>query len=1032
MAELDDRLSVKLPDGLRRQFDQVERRLWRAETTIAIGVAAGGLMGSFLAMFVSDRVCETPGWARWLFFLAGLAAAGGAAVFWSRRWVWKRRDIKALADLVQKKYRRLGDRLLGIVELANEEHHFANFSPALYHAAIHQVAEESKEFDFRQSVGMAEAKKVALGAGLAALGVLLIFVALPKASWNALARWALPGSSVPRYALVTVDGLADQLIVAHDEPFEITASVHYRSFWKPRRVVAEWGRALRMESTVEGDKIRLTLPGQMERGVLQVRVGDARAAVLVTPTYRPLLKELTALIELPEYLKYPPQEQPVPNGTLQAVEGSRISFRGKVSRPLSSAEARTGDGNPTPLKIDGDHFLGGSAGPDGGAELTFNWRDNLGLTNSVPLRLSVRMEPDAPPIPEIVDFPREAAVLNSDVLHIRLQANDDFGVRDFGLTWDLSADSPRLPVSSTELKTVAPSPRAKTVDKAFLWSPSLLGIPAGSTVELQGYARDYYPEREHVRTAVYRIHILSPEAHAELVRQKLEETMAQVEEVTRLQEKVVAGLADVKDADKMTAAQQSSRLGQSKDEQLENAAHLDQLSRQGEQAVREAMKNPLLNEETIRQWSHSMMQWQQLAREKMPSAAKSMQQARQSGGADKEQTADALQKAEDILEALEKMERQANEHMDDLQALTLAQRLRKVGGEEKDIAGLLLASAPDTIGLIAHDLPEKMKLLEQDLVRNQGGAQKETVTLQSEISRFFERTKKTNYGEVNKEMKQTQAAEELDRLGGLIQNNIDLQAWNHLGQWSGRFQKWSEELEPPSAKENGGAKTASSGKNQNDLTQQLIALLRLRESEMNLRDQTSVLDQNKGETASYKERANALAGDQEKLEGELAHIHEKTSAKELASAFGDTAGAMKEVSATLRQPQTGPAADAAEVKTIETLSDLINLINEQAQRPGSKPSSSPGDEASEEEMQFLLQMMRQGSQGKAPAARPGTGLNGAGGRTDRVAGRTEGGASGAAAGARDVHKAAGVIEEAPKEFREALENYYHGIEQNGQ
>ena len=671
-----------------------------------------------------------------------MACACAAAAFWAGRWIWKRRDIKALANLVQKKYRRLGDRLLGIVELANEEHHFANFSPALYHAAIHQVAAESREFNFRQSVSMAGAKKVALGAGLAATAVLLVFMALPKAGWNAMARWALPGSAVPRYALVTVDGLARELIVAHDEPFEVTASVEYRSFWKPRRVVAEWAHAPRIESTVEGGKIRLQIPGQMERGVLQVRVGDARAEVTVTPTYRPLLKELTALIDLPDYLKYPAQEQPVPNGALQAVEGSRIAFRGKVSRSLAAAEMRNGDANPVALQIDGDSFLSGSARPDGAAELTFNWRDNLGLTNSVPLRLAVQMQPDAPPAPEIVDFPREAAVLNSDVLHIRLQASDDFGVRDFGLTWDLTADSPQLSVATTEIKTAAKSPRDKTVDKAFLWSPSHLGIPAGSTVELQGYARDYYPDRERIRTAVYRIHVLSPEEHAEMVRQKLEETMAQVEEVTRLQEKVVAGLADVKDADKMNAAQQSSRLGESKDEQLQNAAHLDQLSRQGEQAVREAMKNPLLNEETIRQWSHSMMQWQQLSREKMPSAAQSMQQARQSGGADKEQTADALQKAEDILEALEKMERQANQHMDDLQAMTLAQRLRKVGGEEKDIAGLLLTNAPDTIGLIARDLPEKMKLLEQGLVRNQGGAQKETVTLQSEISRFFERTQK--------------------------------------------------------------------------------------------------------------------------------------------------------------------------------------------------------------------------------------------------------------------------------------------------
>ena len=169
-------------------------------------------------------------------------------------------------------------------------------------------------------------------------------------------------------------------------------------------------------------------------------------------------------------------------------------------------------------------------------------------------------------------------------------------------------------------------------------------------------------------------------------------------------------------------------------------------------------------------------------------------------GTASEEMADALQKAEDILQALEKMESKANQHMDDLQALTLAQRLRKVGGEEKEIGGQLLAIAPDTIGLLARDLPEKIKLFEQELdARTRAGAQKETDTLQGEISRFFERTQKPDYGQVSQEMKETHATDELDRLGGLIGNNIGIEASDNLGQWSGRFQKWSEKLEPPSS-----------------------------------------------------------------------------------------------------------------------------------------------------------------------------------------------------------------------------------------
>ena len=58
--------------------------------------------------------------------------------------------------------------------------------------------------------------------------------------------------------------------------------------------------------------------------------------------------------------------------------------------------------------------------------------------------------------------------------------------------------------------------------------------------------------------------------------------------------------------------------------------------------------------------------------------------------------------------------------MDDLQALTLSQRLRKVGAQEKEIGVQLLKTAPDTIGLPPGDLPGKFKLFEHALTSEPG------------------------------------------------------------------------------------------------------------------------------------------------------------------------------------------------------------------------------------------------------------------------------------------------------------------------
>jgi hypothetical protein len=1033
VAELDDRLSVTLPEALRRQFADVERRLWRVETTVAVATAVGGLILSLLAMFVSDRLWETPRWVRSTLLFSGLAVAILSGLEWTRRWVWQRRDHKALAILVQKKHRRLGDRLLGVVELANEKQHFANFSPALYHAAIHQVAEEASSYDFRQSISTAWGRKAAFLALTMVAALAVVFAAVPRSLGNAFLRWAAPASEIPRYTLVDLEGLPSQMVVARGEEFDVSCTVHYRSFWKPNRVIARWAREPGVEGEAQSGAVHVRVPGHVENGVLRIQLGDARAQIKVSPVNRPSLEQLTANVKLPDYLKYPDQTNDLQNGALLMVEGSRVAFRGTVTRDLATAEMQTGANKPAPLTIAGGHFSTDSAEPDGSEEIDFNWRDKLGLTNAAPLRVSIRTEPDAPPAPEILELPREVAILSSDVLHITTQARDDFGVRDYGLMWDTTADSPRSDLASTEVKTQTPSADAKVAQKVFLWSPALFRIPADSTVELQAYARDYYPGRERVMTPVYRIHVLTQEEHAELVRQQLETVMSQVEEVTRLQEKIVAGLGEVKDSEKMTDAQKSARLGQTKDDQLENSTHLDELSKQGERAVREAMKNSLFNEETIRKWSQSMQQWGQLSADKMQQAAKSMQSARQSSQSSQSKSkdlADALQQADDILKALEKMESKANQHMDDLQAMTLSQRLRKVGTEEKEIGGLLVDAAPDTVGLLPRELPEKFKLVEHDLTRNQAAEEAETEKLQGEISRFFERTQKTNYGDVSREMKSSQAVDELDRVGGLIGNNIGIEASVNLGQWSDRFQKWSDKLEPKSTGDKGQGSGSSGGQKNDDLTEQLIALLRLRENEMNLRDQTSLLDQDKNHTDAYAKRAAALSQNQNKLAGDLDEIHKKTPLKPLDTAFSQVGDAMKQTTTVLNRPETGKPADEAEMKTIEALSDLVNLINEQAQRPNSQQSQSPGDNQSDEEMQFLMQMMRDSASSKAMSAQPATGLNRAGGTTDRAGSRAGGNANGKGAGSRDVQKAGGVMQDAPAEFREALENYYHGIDQS--
>ena len=93
MDQTENRYDVSLPEGLRGQFAELEHRLWRIETCVAIGLALTGLLGSYLLLFLSDRLWDTPFWLRSLLALGGALALLGRAG-WSRLWLWQRRVQK--------------------------------------------------------------------------------------------------------------------------------------------------------------------------------------------------------------------------------------------------------------------------------------------------------------------------------------------------------------------------------------------------------------------------------------------------------------------------------------------------------------------------------------------------------------------------------------------------------------------------------------------------------------------------------------------------------------------------------------------------------------------------------------------------------------------------------------------------------------------------------------------------------------------------------------------------------------------------
>ncbi|MSR66856.1 MAG: hypothetical protein EXS24_05735, partial [Pedosphaera sp.] len=156
--------SHDLPPELRGQFEVLEKRLWLVDTMLAIGGTICGLALSYALLFVSDRFWDTSTTVRLLLTASGLTVGVYLSLFWLKNWVFNRRDTRKLSAIVQKYYPRLGDRLLGIVELSEQDKNRGEVSEGLRQASIEQVSKEAVRFNFRAVVAMRKANLSICGA----------------------------------------------------------------------------------------------------------------------------------------------------------------------------------------------------------------------------------------------------------------------------------------------------------------------------------------------------------------------------------------------------------------------------------------------------------------------------------------------------------------------------------------------------------------------------------------------------------------------------------------------------------------------------------------------------------------------------------------------------------------------------------------------------------------------------------------------------------------------------------------------------
>jgi hypothetical protein len=622
LIQTPDRL--QLPGALEAQLHDFRRRVWSIKMIEAACAAVFGLVVPFLAMFAIDRLWDSPVWMRGGMFL--LAACGLALVPYAiHRWVWRNRRFEQLARLLGRKHPHMGDQLLGIIELVNNESEQAR-SRELCEAAIRQVADDAQKRDFREAV---PAPRHRLWSALAVCptALTLVLAALyPAATANAWTRLLLPWQNVPRYTFAAFQPISDRLVVAHGEPFKFTATLAAGSLTQPGRGTVQLGAQPEVAATLRDGKYEFELPSQIEAGRMNVRIGDFRQTIDIEPRLRPELTSVSAEFLLPDYLGLPEkQTRDVRGGILSLVDGSRVELTATASRELAGASVDGSARPPHGAKVTSPEFT-----VDGAQRIEFQWTDAFGLAGKEPFVVSLAGREDEAPSLIVEDLPRQKVVLDSEVLNFKIRARDDFGVKSVGIEWN-GIESPVVKSPAEGERMLAAGGNDKeTLDVIGTFSAKQLGIEPQQVV-VRVYAEDYLPGRERVYSAPHTFYVLTAEQHAIWITEKMSQWHRQALEVRDRELQLYETNKQIRELSQDELDQPDTRRrieGQANAERA-NGRRLSNLSMNGEELVKQAMRNPEIGVGHLEKWAEMLQILKDISANRMPSVADLLKQGAQ-------------------------------------------------------------------------------------------------------------------------------------------------------------------------------------------------------------------------------------------------------------------------------------------------------------------------------------------------------------------------------------------------------------------
>lgn len=995
------------PPKLLEQFRRLRRRLWQTRLLEWSSLVVATLIGLFFVVWLSDRVWDTPSLSRIILLASISIALLGFGSWLFLRWGLPLTRWTALGNFVRKWDRRSGDRVLAAVSLTKEDGQ-ATESPRLREAALEQITTQLGQTDLTPSISQVWVRRASTGViGMTFLLGLILLLA-PHAGMNAALRTFLPWKDTPRYTFVQFGDIPSTQIIPHGEPTILSIPLKKDSPWsRPHGQAAIQDQSL--AAPLLNGAYTFELPGLVTEETLHVRIGDAQTEIQIVPKHRPGLEHLEATINLPSYLQHSPQVNEITTGRLDVLTGSRLHLTGKVSRALAKVDFRGVDSQA--LRIEGQHFHTHDFQVNERPQiLEITWEDQLGLVARNPLIVEIRQVQDKPPRVELITGTSAAlALLAHDTVLLGLRAEDDFGLHSIGYVWGPSGAKPEDLWPNQSRQTKEGGAEVLSLEDDITFAPSTLGLAPG-TWQFWAYAKDFRPDSAPSFSSAKVIQVLTEAQHASMVRAQFRQVQEQLESIAREEASLLQQNQALAQAEKLDPA----ALDKQQAAEEATADKLAELTTQSQALLEQALKNNSIDTAAMDSWGDMLAAMQSVSKVGMPQAAQSLGQASgaaQGGnsGQAKQSLAEAIAQQEENLKQLADAMDEAQQTEEKLEAATFVNRLRSVATAEERIATEMKATVFQAAGLAPVQLNKPAMKALRLLSESHNLTRNEVNYLMSDLEHYHRRTDKPIYGKVHGEMVQSKVPIQLSQITRRVQHNQHGRVIQGSLRWAKQFHAWADALaaDKEPEKEQPAQDGAGESEGKTD-TETLLAIMRLVQREMALRDQTRALDRRRTQE-DYNEAAQVLAQEQRDLGFAVAALLARVFGPEVQMRLRAAGSAMNDAALLLEKPETGGETIAAETEVIE-------LLGSAAKSASQMSGNSKGMEALAE----LLTLMEVGN---SPGGNPE-------GAASNLASRaTAGAANEDNREQRQIEKTTGYQNDSfPEEFREALGKFFEARE----